>query len=253
MEELKAALQGKTDADSVLLHNVADYLVHKSIWIIGDDGWAYDIGYGGLDHVLASGENVKVLVLDTEVYSNTGGQASKSTNLAAVAQFAASGKRAQKKDLGLIAMSYKNVYVGRVALGANDAHTIKVFKEAEMHNGPALILAYSPCIAYGYDMRDMLNHQKMAVQSGYWPLLRYIPALADEGKNPFVLDSKAPTVPVKEYIYSENRYKQLVASNPDAAMKLADALQKQVDERWRQYADLASLPGSADVAVEVAG
>ena len=253
VEKLKAALQGKTDADSVLLHNIADYLVHKSVWIIGGDGWAYDIGYGGLDHVLASGENVKVLVLDTEVYSNTGGQASKSTNLAAVAQFAASGKRAPKKDLGLIAMSYKNVYVGRVALGANDAHTIKVFKEAEMHNGPALILAYSPCIAHGYDMRDMLNHQKMAVQSGYWPLLRYIPALADEGKNPFVLDSKAPTVPVKEYIYSENRYKQLVASNPDAAMKLADALQKQVDERWRQYADLASLPGSADVAVEVAG
>jgi len=231
----------KTPAAAKLL-SIADYLVQKSVWIIGGDGWAYDIGYGGLDHVLASGENVNVLVLDTEVYSNTGGQASKSTNLAAVAQFAASGKRAPKKDLGLIAMSYKNVYVGRVAMGANDVHTIKVFREAEAHNGPSLILAYSPCISHGIkDMRYMLNQQKMAVESGYWPLLRYIPANIDEGKNPFVLDSKAPSMPVKDYIYTENRYKMLVASKPQAAEELANKLQAFVDAKWKQYEDLARV------------
>jgi pyruvate-ferredoxin/flavodoxin oxidoreductase len=240
--KLKEILKNvKTPAAEKLI-SIADYLVHKSVWVMGGDGWAYDIGYGGLDHVLASGENVNILVLDTEVYSNTGGQASKSTNLAAVAQFAASGKRAPKKDLGLIAMSYKNVYVGKVAMGANDVHTIKVFREAEAHNGPSLILAYSPCISHGIkDMRYMLGQQKMAVESGYWPLLRYIPANIDEGKNPFVLDSKAPTLPVKDYIYTENRYKMLNASNPAAAKELADRLQKFVDARWKQYEDLAKV------------
>jgi pyruvate-ferredoxin/flavodoxin oxidoreductase len=185
---------------------------------------------------------VNVLVLDTEVYSNTGGQASKSTNLAAVAQFAASGKRAPKKDLGLIAMSYKNVYVGKVAMGANDVHAIKVFREAEAHNGPSLILAYSPCISHGIkNMRYVLGQQKMAVESGYWPLLRYIPANIDEGKNPFVLDSKAPSLPVKDYIYTENRYKMLTASNPAAAEELAKKLQEFVDAKWKQYEDLAKL------------
>jgi pyruvate-ferredoxin/flavodoxin oxidoreductase len=244
VEKLKEILKNSSDPQAKKLLSLADYLVQKSVWIMGGDGWAYDIGYGGLDHVLASGENVNILVLDTEVYSNTGGQASKSTNLAAVAQFAASGKRAPKKDLGLIAMSYKNVYVGKVAMGANDVHTIKVFREAEAHNGPSLILAYSPCISHGIkDMRYMLNQQKMAVDSGYWPLLRYIPANLDEGKNPFILDSKAPTMPVKDYIYTENRYKMLTASNPAAAEELANRLQTFVDSRWKQYEDLAGVSG----------
>jgi len=242
VEKLKGILKNVNSPTAKKLLALADYLVHKSVWIMGGDGWAYDIGYGGLDHVLASGENVNILVLDTEVYSNTGGQASKSTNLAAVAQFAASGKRAPKKDLGLIAMSYKNVYVGKVAMGANDVHTIKVFREAEAHNGPSLILAYSPCISHGIkDMRYMLHQQKMAVDSGYWPLLRYIPANIDEGKNPFVLDSKAPSLPVKDYIYTENRYKMLTASNPEAAEDLANKLQAFVDARWKQYEDLAKV------------
>jgi len=242
VEKLKGILKKASSPAAKKLIALADYLVHKSVWIMGGDGWAYDIGYGGLDHVLASGENVNILVLDTEVYSNTGGQASKSTNLAAVAQFAASGKRAPKKDLGLIAMSYKNVYVGKVAMGANDVHTIKVFREAEAHNGPSLILAYSPCISHGIkDMRYMLHQQKMAVDSGYWPLLRYIPANIDEGKNPFVLDSKAPNLPVKDYIYTENRYKMLTASNPEAAEELANKLQAFVDSRWKQYEDLAKF------------
>ncbi|MCL2101952.1 MAG: pyruvate:ferredoxin (flavodoxin) oxidoreductase, partial [Fibromonadales bacterium] len=242
VEKLKEILKNVNKPEAKKLLSLADYLVQKSVWIIGGDGWAYDIGYGGLDHVLATGENVNILVLDTEVYSNTGGQASKSTHLGAVAQFAASGKRAPKKDLGLIAMSYKNVYVGRVAFGSNDVHTIKVFREAEAHNGPSLILAYSPCIAHGpTDMRYMLDQQKMAVNSGYWPLLRYIPANLDEGKNPFVLDSKAPSLPVKDFIYTENRYKMLTASDPAAADELANQLQKFIDERWKQYEDLAKV------------
>jgi len=243
IEKLKEILKGVKNPAAAKLLPIADYLVHKSVWIMGGDGWAYDIGYGGLDHVLASGENVNVLVLDTEVYSNTGGQASKSTNLAAVAQFAASGKRAPKKDLGLIAMSYRNVYVGRVAIGSNDVHTIKVFREAEAHNGPSLILAYSPCISHGIkDMRHMLHQQKMAVDSGYWPLFRYIPSLLEEGKNPFVLDSKKdPSIKIKDYIYTENRYKMLTASNPAAAEELANKLQTFVDEKWKQYEDLAKL------------
>ncbi|MDR0517951.1 MAG: pyruvate:ferredoxin (flavodoxin) oxidoreductase [Fibromonadaceae bacterium] len=242
VDKLKEVLKGLKSPAATKLFSMADYLVQKSVWIMGGDGWAYDIGYGGLDHVLASGENVNILVLDTEVYSNTGGQASKSTNLAAVAQFAASGKRAPKKDLGLIAMSYKNVYVGRVAMGSNDVHTIKVFREAEAHNGPSLILAYSPCISHGIkDMRYMLGQQKMAVDSGYWPLWRYLPSNIDEGKNPFVLDSKVPTIKVKDYIYTENRYKMLVASNPNAAEELANKLQAFVDAQWKQYEDLAKL------------
>jgi len=246
--KLRAALKGIKSAEATLLAEVADYLVKKSVWIIGGDGWAYDIGYGGLDHVLASGENVNVLVLDTEVYSNTGGQSSKSTNLGAVAQFAAAGKRAGKKDLGLIAMSYKNVYVGYVALGANDAQTIKTFLEAEKYDGPSIIIAYSPCIAHGFDMADMLKHQETAVKSGYWQLLRYNPSLAAEGKNPLIIDAKAPTVPVKDYIFTENRYRQLQQSQPELANSLASTLQKNVDARWAFYAYQAAQLGSTDVA-----
>ncbi|MBP5187664.1 MAG: pyruvate:ferredoxin (flavodoxin) oxidoreductase, partial [Fibrobacterales bacterium] len=197
--KLKEALKGADcEKAAALRDEYADYLVKKSVWIMGGDGWAYDIGYGGLDHVMATGEDVNILVLDTEVYSNTGGQASKATNRGAVALFASAGKRAGKKDLGLIAMSYKNVYVGRVAIGANDAQALKTFQEAEAHHGPSLIIAYCPCINHGFDLNSQLAHQKMAVDSGYWPLLRYNPALAAEGKAPLVLDSKKPTIPVAE-------------------------------------------------------
>lgn len=240
IEKLREALKSIDSAEARRLDEVADYLAKKSVWIIGGDGWAYDIGYGGLDHVLASGENVNVLVLDTEVYSNTGGQSSKSTSLGAVAQFAAAGKRAGKKDLGLIAMAYKNVYVGYVALGANDGQTIKTFLEAEAYDGPSLIVAYSPCIAHGFDLADQLKHQTMAVKSGYWPLLRYNPALSAQGKNPLTIDSKQATIPVKEYIYTENRFRQLLQSSPDVANTLAADLQKAVDDRWTYYQHLAS-------------
>ncbi len=239
--KLKEALSKVSDCEKAvsLRDEFADYLVKKSVWIIGGDGWAYDIGYGGLDHVMATGENVNILVLDTEVYSNTGGQASKATNRGAVALFAAAGKRAGKKDLGLIAMSYKNVYVGRVAIGANDAQTLKVFQEAEAHNGPSLIIAYCPCINHGFDLNNQLAHQKMAVDSGYWTLLRYNPDLVLEGKAPLILDSKKPSIPVKEYIYTENRYKALTRSKPEVAQKLAEDLQKEVDARYAFYEEMA--------------
>lgn len=241
IEVLKKALATHTSEDAKSLLALSDYLSKKSVWIIGGDGWAYDIGFGGLDHVMATGANVNILVLDTEVYSNTGGQASKSTNKGAVALFAAGGKRAAKKDLGLIAMSYKNVYVARVAIGANDNHTLKVLQEAEAFNGPSLILAYSPCIAHGYDLYNQLGHQKLAVESGYWPLLRYNPNLVDQGKNPLILDSKAPTIPVAEYIYTENRYKMLLKRDPDTAKKLADSLQKEIDDRYTYYSNMSKI------------
>jgi pyruvate-ferredoxin/flavodoxin oxidoreductase len=236
---LRDKLKEIGSAEALDLSEKADNLVSKSVWIIGGDGWAYDIGYGGLDHVLATGANVNVLVMDTEVYSNTGGQASKSTPSGAVAQFAAAGKKSGKKDIGLISMSYKNIYVGRIALGANDNHTLKTLLEAEAYEGPSLILAYSPCIAHGYSLADQLQHQKMAVSSGYWPLLRYNPDQAAAGKNPLSLDSKDPSIPVKEYIYTENRFRQLLKSDPEAANGYADQLQASVDEQWAHYKTLA--------------
>ena len=220
---------------------VADMLVKKDVWIVGGDGWAYDIGYGGLDHVLASGRNVNILVLDTEVYSNTGGQSSKATPLAAVAKFAAAGKAQAKKDLGMMAMTYGNVYVAQVAMGANDAHTIRAFLEAESYDGPSLIIAYSHCAMHGYDLSKGLEQQKLAVQTGYWPLYRYDPRLKAEGKNPFQLDSKAPSLPLKDYIYNETRYRMLVQSMPERAEFLLAEAQKAVEERWRKYEQLASL------------
>ena len=178
--------------------------MRKSVWILGGDGWAFDIGFGGLDHVLGSGKNVNVLVLDTEVYSNTGGQASKATPRGAVAKFAASGKPNSRKDLAMEAVSYGSVYVAQVALGGNDSHVVKAFQEAEAHDGPSIIIAYSSCIAHGYDLVHGLEQQKLAVQSGYWPLMRYNPALREEGKNPFQLDSKAPSIRLKEYSLSRS-------------------------------------------------
>jgi pyruvate-ferredoxin/flavodoxin oxidoreductase len=237
--QLKAKLEGKNDLAAKRLLNVADYLVKKSVWILGGDGWAYDIGYGGLDHVLASGRNVNALVLDTEVYSNTGGQASKATGLGAVAKFAAGGKPTPKKDLGMMAMTYGYVYVAQVAMGASDAHTVKTFIEAESYNGPSLIIAYSHCIAHGIDMVKGLNQQKLAVDSGYWPLYRFDPRLKAEGKNPFQLDSKAPKIALKDYVYNETRYRVLEKSNPQAASVLLARAEEAVRERWERYEQLA--------------
>ncbi len=221
------------------LLSVADALVKKSVWIIGGDGWAYDIGFGGLDHVLASGRNVNVLVLDTEVYSNTGGQSSKSTPRAAVAKFAAQGKATPKKDLGMLAMAYGNVYVARVAMGANDQQTLHAFLEAEAYDGPSLIIAYSHCIAQGIDMKKGMEQQKLAVQSGYWPLYRYNPELAESGTNPFIIDSKAPSIPLEQYAYNETRYSMLLHSNEERAEALMKLAKHDVQERWDRYHEMA--------------
>ncbi len=221
------------------LLSIADALVKKSVWIIGGDGWAYDIGYGGLDHVLASGRNVNALVLDTEVYSNTGGQASKSTPIGAVAKFAALGKAVGKKDLGMMAMSYGTVYVARVAMGYDDLQTLRAIREAEAYNGPSLIIAYSHCIAHGINMRKGLDQQKMAVKSGLWTLYRYNPDLILQGKNPLTLDSRAPSVPVASYAYNETRYRMLQQSEPERAEQLMEQAQVDAQARWEQYQKLA--------------
>jgi pyruvate-ferredoxin/flavodoxin oxidoreductase len=223
----------------------ADVLVNKSVWGIGGDGWAYDIGYGGLDHVLASGANVNLLVLDTEVYSNTGGQASKATPIGAVAKFAFGGKSRPKKDLALMAINYGNVYVAKVAFGANDMQCIKAFLEAEAYDGPSILICYSHCIAHGYDLIHGLDQQKAAVQSAYWPLFRYNPDLVKQGKNPFQLDSRAPTLPLDKYIYNETRYSMLKRSQPEAAQHLFEQAQESVHERWRLYEYMAAMPGNA--------
>jgi pyruvate-ferredoxin/flavodoxin oxidoreductase len=223
------------------LLSVADTLLKRSVWIVGGDGWAYDIGFGGLDHVLATGRNVNILVLDTEVYSNTGGQASKSTPRAAVAKFAARGKATPKKDLGMIAMAYGNVYVARVAMGASDQQTLRAFLDAEAYDGPSLIIAYSHCIAHGIDMRKGLDQQRLAVQSGYWPLYRYNPALADEGKNPLTIDSKAPSIPLEQYAYNETRYRMLTQSDPVRAVALMHEAQRDVQAQWQRYHDMATV------------
>ncbi|KRT70688.1 MAG: pyruvate flavodoxin/ferredoxin oxidoreductase domain-containing protein [candidate division NC10 bacterium CSP1-5] len=239
---LKARLEGVDTADARDLLAVADALVKKSVWIVGGDGWAYDIGYGGLDHVLASGHNVNLLVLDTEVYSNTGGQASKATPRGAVAKFAAAGKATPKKDLAMMAMTYGYVYVARIAMGGSDTQTIKAFLEAEAYEGPSLIIAYSHCIAHGYDLAHGMEQQKAAVLSGYWPLFRYNPDLVKEGKNPLQLDSKPPTLPLEKYIYNETRYTMLAQSKPDQARWLLQLAQEDVRARWKLYEHWAAMP-----------
>lgn len=236
---LKAGANGKA-GDIKHLLSLADYLVKKSVWIMGGDGWAYDIGYGGLDHVLASGKNVNILVLDTEVYSNTGGQCSKSTPRAAVAKFAAAGKPGAKKDLGLMAMTYGNVYVAKVAMGSNDQHTLRAFLEAEAYDGPSLIIAYSHCIAHGINMGTAMQNQKAAVDSGYWPLYRYNPDLEKEGKNPFKLDSKGLKIKLKDYAYMETRYKMLTKSHPQLAEQLIKEAQDDVIRTWKEYERMAA-------------
>jgi pyruvate-ferredoxin/flavodoxin oxidoreductase len=248
-ERVKALRERLAGIDSSDAHNllaIVDALVRKSVWILGGDGWAFDIGFGGLDHVLGSGKNVNVLVLDTEVYSNTGGQASKATPRGAVAKFAAAGKPNSRKDLAMEAVSYGSVYVAQVALGGNDSHTVKAFQEAEAHNGPSIIIAYSSCIAHGYDLVHGLEQQKLAVQAGYWPLMRYNPSLRDEGKNPFQLDSKAPSIRLKDYSYREARYTMLARSNPELAAQLLKEAQDDVERQWRVYSARASMPGRSE-------
>ncbi|MGB8322920.1 MAG: pyruvate:ferredoxin (flavodoxin) oxidoreductase [Candidatus Acidiferrum sp.] len=244
--ELKKKLLNLNTPEALALLSLADCLVRKSVWLLGGDGWAYDIGFGGLDHVLGSGRNVNVLVLDTEVYSNTGGQMSKATPRGAVAKFATGGKHTGKKDLAMEAVSYGYVYVARVAMGANDTHTVKALMEAEAHDGPSLIIAYSHCIAHGYDMSQGLDQQKKAVLSGYWPLMRYNPGLRLQGKNPFQLDSKAPSIPLKQYAYQEARYTMLVRSDPAAAKELLKMAQDDVERQWRVYTNRAAMAGRAD-------
>jgi pyruvate-ferredoxin/flavodoxin oxidoreductase len=237
---VKTGLAKCADAKCAALLPIIDYLVKKSVWAFGGDGWAYDIGYGGVDHVLASGKNVNILVLDTEVYSNTGGQSSKSTPMGAVAKFAAGGKPVGKKDMGMIAMSYGYIYVAKIALGANQNQAIKAIVEAESYNGPSLILAYSHCIAHGIDMTTGYGEQKKAVESGHWPLYRYNPELTLQGKNPLQLDSKDPTISLADYVYNENRYKMLQRSNPEVSKQLIEQAQKVVNERFKMLKLLAS-------------
>jgi len=248
--QLKEKLQKINTPQAKDLFSIADNLVKKSVWIMGGDGWAYDIGYGGLDHVLAQGLNVNILVLDTQVYSNTGGQSSKATPLGAVAKFAASGKRTGRKDIGLMAISYGNIYVAQVAMGADDAHTLRAFQEAEAYEGPSLIIAYSHCIAHGIIMEHGLKHQKMAVQSGAWPLYRYNPALKDQGKNPFTLDSKAPTIPLKEYMQEEGRFRILAQGNPEASRMLTERAQAENEQKLHLFQRMAASATAVEAAAQ---
>jgi pyruvate-ferredoxin/flavodoxin oxidoreductase len=255
---LKQSLANLNDPRALDMLSLADVLIRRSIWIVGGDGWAYDIGYGGLDHVLASGRNVNVLVLDTEVYSNTGGQASKSTPRAAVAKFAAQGKGMPKKDLGMIAMAYGYIYVARIAMGAGDQQTLNAFLEADAYDGPSLIIAYSHCIAHGYDLRKGLDQQKLAVQSGHWPLYRFNPAKAAAGQNPLSIDSKEPTISLEDYAYNETRYRMLLQSDEARAEMLMKQAKNDVRGRWDLYRQMAAMhyqpvngdEGSADGEVD---
>jgi pyruvate-ferredoxin/flavodoxin oxidoreductase len=240
VDALKALLDTMDGAKVEDLRSVADHLLRRSVWIVGGDGWAYDIGSAGVDHVLASGRNVNVLVLDTEVYSNTGGQASKSTPMGAVAKFAAGGKLTGKKDVAMQAIAYGSVYVARVAMGADPQQTLKAFREAEAYDGPSLILAYSHCIAHGIDMRKGLDQQYAAVASGHWPLMRYNPVLRAAGRNPFLLDSPRPRMPLRDYHAKELRFRMLMNSQPEVAERLLEFGQEAVNRRWAEYEEMAT-------------
>jgi pyruvate-ferredoxin/flavodoxin oxidoreductase len=248
--ELKKRLKNVDDARAKNMLSVADMLVTKSVWIIGGDGWAYDIGYGGLDHVMASGKNVNILVLDTQVYSNTGGQSSKATPRAAVAKFAAKGKDLPRKDMGMIAMTYGYVYVAQVAMGFSDMQALRAFREADAYDGPSLILAYSPCIEHGFDLSKGLDQQKLAVQSGAWPLYRFNPDLAKRGENPLTLDSKAPSIPVSNYAYNETRYRMLLQSDETRAESLMKLAQRDVESRWNLYQQMAEMQYARQIGSE---
>ncbi|HEX9009881.1 MAG TPA: pyruvate:ferredoxin (flavodoxin) oxidoreductase, partial [Holophagaceae bacterium] len=238
---LRQKLAGLADPEARILNDLADYLVDKSVWVVGGDGWAYDIGYGGLDHVLASGRNVNVLVLDTEVYSNTGGQASKSTPMGAGAKFAMAGKTLPKKDLGMIAMTYGGIYVAKVAFGSRDAQTVKAFLEAESYPGPSLIIAYSHCIAHGYDLAQGAEQQKLAVDSGHWPLFRFDPRRTEKGENPLQLDSGSPKVPLGQYVRNETRFRMIEQAHPEAFKQLLETSQHEITSRYSVYEQLAKL------------
>ncbi|NCA91436.1 MAG: pyruvate:ferredoxin (flavodoxin) oxidoreductase, partial [Gammaproteobacteria bacterium] len=238
---LKARLATLDLAEARQLAGLCEHLARRSVWIIGGDGWAYDIGYGGVDHVLASGRDVNLLVLDTEVYSNTGGQTSKATPLGAVAKFSAGGKPTFKKDLAMMAMAYENVYVAQVAFGAKDVQTIRAFLEAESYPGPSLIIAYSPCIAHGVDLSHNLRQQDLAVESGHWPLFRYDPRKAAAGENPLHLDSKPPNLPYRDFIGTETRFSVLAKTHPEDAERFLRLAQKHVETRFRLYEQLAHL------------
>jgi len=241
VDKLKKAISGKKEAELKLLYSVADYLIRRSIWAFGGDGWAYDIGYGGLDHVLASGRDVNILVLDTEVYSNTGGQMSKATPVGAIARFAEAGKPLGKKDLGLMAMTYGNVYVACIALGANMNQAVRAINEADAYKGPSIIIAYTHCIAHGINMSNGLAEHKKAVNSGAWVLYRYNPMLSAEGKNPLVLDSKEPTLDIEEYMYGELRFRALKQTNPEKALQYLEAARESAKKRWNLYRQLAEI------------
>ena len=248
---LKEKLRSIGGLEARSLEGVCDQLVKRSVWIVGGDGWAYDIGYGGVDHVLASGRNVNLLVLDTEVYSNTGGQTSKATPLGAVAKFAAGGKPTYKKDLAMMAMAYENVYVAQVAFGAKDVQTIRAFLEAESYEGPSLIIAYSPCIAHGVDMSNNLRQQDMAVNSGHWALFRYDPRRTAQGENPLHIDSKPPSIPYRDFVSTETRFSVLNRTHPEAAERYLQLAQKRVETHFSLYEQLAHLavqkaPGKAE-------
>jgi pyruvate-ferredoxin/flavodoxin oxidoreductase len=244
---LKEKLQGVKSREALRLKDIADYLVRKSVWIVGGDGWAYDIGYGGLDHVIAAGKDVNILVLDTEVYSNTGGQASKATPLGAAAKFAVAGKSMPKKDLAMLAMSYGHPYVARVAMGAKDAQTVNAFKEADSYPGTSLIVAYSHCIAHGYEMAEALGQQEKAVDSGYWPLFRYDPRKVASGESPLKLDSSAPKIDLSQFVSKETRFRQVEQANPEAFKKMMEQAQKDVREKYALYEQLARAMNPANV------
>jgi pyruvate-ferredoxin/flavodoxin oxidoreductase len=244
VERLKHLLASLPGEKPVILRSLADALVKKVVWIIGGDGWAYDIGFGGLDHTLASGKNVNVLILDTEVYSNTGGQSSKSTPRAAIAKFAASGKSIAKKDVGMIAMAYGHVYVAQVALGAHPLQTLRAFQEAESYNGPSLIIAYSQCIAHGVEMSTGMTHQKEAVNSGYWPLYRFDPRIGHDGGKPFQLDCRKPKLTFKQFASSEARFAMLQKSNPRQAERLFELAQQDINDRWHYYEQISNVERS---------
>lgn len=248
--ELRQALSSVSGAAAARLKELADYLVNKSVWIIGGDGWAYDIGYGGLDHVLASDKNVNILVLDTEVYSNTGGQASKATPIAAVAKFATGGKHVGKKNLGMLAMTYGHVYVAQVAFGAKDSQTVNAMIEAVSYDGPSLIIAYSPCVEHGYDLGEGNSHQDLAVKSGYWPLYRFDPRRLAIGEAPLKIDCKAPSASFQDFINTENRFRMLTKSNPEEAARLALIGQQFIDRRWTSLAHFAELKYEVGEATE---
>jgi pyruvate-ferredoxin/flavodoxin oxidoreductase len=239
--DLKKALASIGGEQAARLGTLAENLIKKSVWILGGDGWAYDIGYGGLDHVLASGKKVRVMVLDTEVYSNTGGQMSKSTPMGAVALFAAGGKVLPKKDLGMIAMTYGNIYVAQIAMGANYQQTVKALAEAEAFDGPSIVIAYSHCIAHGIDMRTAMDEQKKAVTSGRWPLYRFNPALKAQGKNPLVIDSQAPTTSVADFMMGETRFKSLHKASPEVAKRLMKMAEEEYKWRLSVYKQLAEM------------